>query len=114
MSPRERTAEAPALKIVTQYWQGNTRVCEFAKSDLLLDIYIWSSKDPSRPGDWCVEARNSHGEAGVRISEQAATRDEAFSAVAREWTSRGPALGLAPFDWELVRAALRAVSAIES
>ncbi|HEY2407079.1 MAG TPA: hypothetical protein VGI10_13805 [Polyangiaceae bacterium] len=100
----------PTLKIVTQYWRGETRVCEFAKSDLLLDICISSSKDPV--GEWCIEARNGR-DSGARISERAATRTAALTAVASAWVERGPALGLPTLDWEVVRTALRTVGALD-
>jgi len=101
-----------ALKIVTQYWRGNTRVCELASREQRLDIYI-SSHVGEVGGHCSVEARNGPNDGAARIRQEASTRSEALLAVALDWRSRARELGLPTHDWELVMAALRAVGAID-
>ncbi|HET7546045.1 MAG TPA: hypothetical protein VFK05_39520 [Polyangiaceae bacterium] len=105
-------ADTGALKIVTQYWRGNTRVCELATREQRLDIFI-SSHLGEVGGRCSVEARNGPNDSAVRIRQEASTRSEALLAVAHDWRSRAPELGLPTHDWELVAAALRAVGAID-
>jgi len=104
--------DTAALKIVTQYWRGNTRVCELAAREQRLDIYI-SSHAGEVGGRCSVEARNGPNDGAVRIRQEASTRSEALLAVAHDWCSQARALGLPTHDWEIVTAALRAVGAID-
>ncbi|HET7539595.1 MAG TPA: hypothetical protein VFK05_06980 [Polyangiaceae bacterium] len=105
-------ADTAALRIVTQYWRGNTRVCEFATREQRLDIYI-ASHGGEVGGRCSVEARNGPNDGAARIRQEASTRSEALFAVALDWRSRTRELGLPSHDWELVTAALRAVGAID-
>lgn len=105
-------ADTAALKIVTQYWRGNTRVCELATREQRLDLYISGAK-PENGGRCSVEARNGPKDDAARICQEAATRSEALLAVAHDWRSQARELGLPTHDWELVATALRAVGAID-
>lgn len=96
------------LRITTQYFRGNVRVCELEVAGALLDLCIWKEG----ASEWRVEARDSRAEGAVAIAESSATPAEAFRAVAKEWSQRGPALGLRAFDWLAVGNVLRSVSAI--
>jgi hypothetical protein len=104
--------KSDALRVTTQYYRGDVRVCELEVAGALLDFYISKDGPQGSTAAWRVEARDSRETGAVAIAESSTTRAEAFLAVARAWAERGPALGLRRFDWLAVGDVLRSVSAI--
>jgi hypothetical protein len=109
---RAKISDDPALKIVTQYWHGRVRVCEFERAGARLDLHISQTTDVAGAAGWRVEAHNGRAAAHT-FSECASTRSAALSAVASSWTTQASALGLPSFDWDAVAIALRAVHALD-
>jgi hypothetical protein len=103
----------PGLKIVTQYWHGRVRVCEFEKAGARLDLRISQTPDDDGERTWRVEANNGRAAATHTFSECGVTRSAALTAVASSWTTQAAALGLPTFDWDAVAIALRAVNALD-
>lgn len=100
------------LRIVTQYWRGNVRVCELENAGNMLDIHI-SHSESRGGGEWLVEVRSGHTDAAVSIAERGTTRASALVAAANSWVTQGPSLGLRSWDWDAVTRALKAVQAID-
>jgi hypothetical protein len=107
---RKAKPEPGALKIVTQYWRGRIRVCEFEAAGAHLDLHI--SRDEAA-STWCIEARSGRAANAPTFAESGSTRAAALSAVGRTWVSRAAALGLGVFDWDAVATALRSVGALD-
>jgi hypothetical protein len=107
-----RDEAASGLRIVTQYWRGNVRVCELENAGNILDVHI-SPCESQGNGEWLVEVRSGHTDAAISIAERGTTRASALIAAASSWVKDGPALGLRSWDWDAVTRALRAVQAID-
>jgi len=101
------TKERNSVRVATQYWKGDVRVCEIECAGQILDIHI------SRPadGDWIAEAHSDHSEQAVVIVGSGSSRSAALLALAAGWSEKGPALGLHAFDWKAVAEVLRRVNA---
>jgi hypothetical protein len=97
------------LRVVTQYFSGDVRVCELESAGTSLDVHV------SRPTneEWIIEAHSNHASDAVVISGRGSTRAEALSAVAASWIAQPTALGLRHFDWKAVGDVLRSVNAID-
>ncbi|HEY3495461.1 MAG TPA: hypothetical protein VGK73_12280 [Polyangiaceae bacterium] len=109
---RPAAGSEPGLRIVTQYWRGDVRVCELENAGNTLDVHI-SRCDGQDDREWIVEVRNGRTDAAVCVSERGTTRATALVAAASAWVARGPALGLRSWDWDAVARALKAVDAID-
>jgi hypothetical protein len=99
--------ERNSLRVATQYWKGEVRVCEIECAGQTLDIHI------SQPtgGNWLAEAHSDHSAAAVVIVGSGSSRSAALLDLAAGWSEKAPALGLHAFDWKAVTEALRAVNA---
>jgi hypothetical protein len=99
--------ERDSLRVVTQYWRGEVRVCEIECAGHTLDIHM------SRPtsGDWVAEAHSDHSDQAVVIVGSGSSRSAALLDLATGWSEKAPALGLHDFDWKAVAEVLRRVNA---
>ena len=101
------TKERDRLKVATQYWKGDVRVCEIECAGQILDIHM------SQPasGDWIAEAHSDHSDQAVVMVGSGSSRSAALLELAAAWSEKAPALGLHAFDWKAVTEALRRVNA---
>ena len=99
--------ERATLRVVTQYWRGDVRVCEIECAGQTLDIHM------SRPdsGDWVAEAHSDHSDKAVVIVGSGSSRSAALLDLAALWSEKAAALGLHAFDWKAVAEVLRRVNA---
>lgn len=110
-----RKPEPISTRITMQHFRGETLICELRADGAALNLHISRGDGKGGPRDegWRVEAHGKVADVDVVITEFAATREAAFSAVGAQWTARAPELGLHAFDWTAVAAALKSVRALE-
>jgi hypothetical protein len=94
---------------MTQYWNGEVRVCELENAGTLLDVHV------SRPtnAEWLIEAHSNHTSEAIVISGRGSTSAEALGAVAASWGAQAAALQLRSFDWKVVGDVLRSVNLVD-
>ncbi len=98
-----------ALRVATQYWRGNARVCELVGTGHMLDIHI----TPPTDDGWILEGHSSHGDAAIVLVGRGASRSAALHDLGETWTRNAGELGLVRFDWKDVANVLRNVKAID-
>lgn len=107
--PRDRAngKQPVGLRVATQYFKGDVRVCEIECAGQILDIHI----SQKTSGEWTAEAHSDHSDAAIVIVGSGSSRSAAMLALAAAWTEQAPMLGLHAFDWKAVADALRSVNA---
>jgi hypothetical protein len=97
------------MKVTTQYFRKEVRICELACASGVLEIHI------SQPAsaDWVVEVHRSRDVGAVVITGSGTTSAAALTAAATEWAVQAPHLGLGVLNWKSVTDALHAVQAIK-
>jgi hypothetical protein len=97
------------MKVTTQYWKGDVRVCELEAAGRILDIHMSRSENQ----DWIAEAHADRSADGVVIVGTGGSRSAALRAVAVAWAEKASTLGLQEVDWNVVTDALRGVNAAD-
>ena len=97
------------LRVVTQYFRGDVRVCELESGGAPLDVHVSRATSV----EWVIEAHSNHTSDAVVISGRGSTRADALRAVATSWTAQATALDLRTFDWKAVGDILRSVNAVD-
>ena len=105
--PTENREEA--LRVATQYWRGDARVCELVCTGQTLDIHI----SPPTADGWTAEGHSKHGDAAIVLVGRGASRSAALHDLGEVWTRNAGELGLIRFDWKDVANVLRNVKAID-
>jgi hypothetical protein len=110
-----RKPDTTATRIMMQYFRGETLVCELRADGASLNLHIsrGDGKGGQRDEGWHVEAHVKVATNDIVIGGSAQTREAALLAVGARWAESDPELGLHPFNWVEVAAALKSVSAIE-
>jgi hypothetical protein len=98
----------PEVRVTTQYWKGDVRICELDCGGVSLDIHL------SQPEErWVFEGHSDRTAQAVVLSGSGPTRAAALADLARLWGDEGAARGLQVFDWKAVAEALRTVNIID-
>ena len=98
-----------AMRVATQYWRGDARVCELASAGHTLDIHI----SPPTDEGWVAEGHSRHGEGAIVLVGRGASRSAEVHDLGEVWTRNAGELGLVRFDWKEVADVLRNVKAID-
>jgi hypothetical protein len=101
--------DAQIVRVITQYWRGDARVCELECDGRDLDVHM-SRADESL---WIAEAHSDHTVEAFVIVGTGTSRSAALLAVAAAWREKAPMVGLRRFDWEAIAQALRGVNACD-
>jgi hypothetical protein len=105
--PKNRLPDAQSVRVTTQYWRGDTRVCELECDGRGVDVHM------SGQGPWIAEAHSDHTAEAFVIVGSGTSRSAALLAVAAAWREKAPMVGLRAFDWEAIAKALRDVNACD-
>jgi hypothetical protein len=106
MPPENREG---AMRVATQYFKGDARVCELACTGHVLGIHI----SPPTEGGWTAEGHSHHGDGAIVLVGHGASRSAALRDLGEVWTRNAGELGLVRFDWKDVADVLRNVKAID-
>jgi hypothetical protein len=103
-----------SIRITQQFRDRDAMVYDLRSSAgrLTLRITGRGGADDGPPTEWRIEASTSSSPGALVVSEEAATRAEALSAVGHSWNEQRFANSLPTFDWEAVARAMAAVRAI--
>ncbi len=106
-----KQSEIGTVRISNQYRDRNKgMVYELRAGDAKL--VLCALQNPESSTQWQFSAYPMQSPQLVIVGGWGASRTEAFRAMRDLWVSKGPALGLAAFDWDQVAQALTQVRAL--
>ena len=116
--PRRLNAEPDsrprATRIAMQHFRGDTLVCELRTAETSLIVHISRADgEENRNAGWRIEAHDKVVGEDIVVAASGPTRRAALAEVSRQWSERGPVLGLHLVDWDAIAVALSSVRAIE-
>jgi hypothetical protein len=112
--PKSDRHETNALRIVMQYFRGDTLVCELKSAEASLSVHVSRGDgDGNRDAGFRIEAHGKVVDKDVVIAASAPTRRAALTEVSSRWNAQRSELGLDLVNWEAVAFTLTSVRAIE-